>query len=35
VHPDLLEVEPLQLVEDRALLFDAEQVGAVDEPVGC
>jgi hypothetical protein len=35
VHADLMEVEALQLVEYRALLVDAEELGAVDETVGC
>src|SRR5690242_8333228 len=35
VHPDLMELEPLHLVEYRALLVHAEEIGAVDEPVGC
>jgi hypothetical protein len=30
-----MEVEALQLVEYRALLVDAEELGAVDETVGC
>ena len=33
VHPDLVEVEPLELVEQRLLLVLAEQLRLVDEPV--
>jgi hypothetical protein len=31
VHPDLVEVEPLELAEQRPLLLEREQVGPVDE----
>jgi hypothetical protein len=34
VHPDLVEVEPLELVEERPLLVLVEQLGPVDEPFG-
>jgi hypothetical protein len=32
VHPDLVELEPCELVEERLLLLPREQVGPVDEP---
>ena len=34
MHPDLVEVEPRELVEQRPLLVLVEQLGLVDEPFG-
>jgi hypothetical protein len=34
VHPDLVEVELLDLGDERALLLGREEVGPVDEAFG-
>jgi hypothetical protein len=35
VHADLLEIQPLDLVEQPALLLRCEELGAIDEPFRC